>query len=170
MSQTDRYFKLKPPEGTPADEVCHCLDAPPIKLMCAITYNPVYCMNCNSEVPPEELAMSEQLAQSIAQWRQVYDALDMLWLDSGDYEDWAKSQLLDVTGQVNILGRQCQTELNKIRRCYYTLFKDTGDSESETAPNCPVCQQQLLEYDHGKFPGEWLTCEDCLLVIQAKSA
>jgi predicted nucleic acid-binding Zn ribbon protein len=165
VQKSDLYFKLKPPAPTPEDEICKCADKPPIKLMSALTYNPMHCMNCNLEVLPQELGISEKVAECIANWRRVCDAIYMLWLDSGDYEDWAKSQLQDLTGQVNRTGRQSQTELNKIRRCYYALFEDSGNLESEPTLNCPDCKKTLQEYKHGKFSGQWLTCEDCFVVV-----
>jgi predicted nucleic acid-binding Zn ribbon protein len=167
MIRSDLYAKLKPPVPTPEDEVCKCVDAPPIKLMSALRFNPLHCINCNLEVSPEGLGMSEELIESIANWRQVHEALYMLWLDSGDYADWAKSQLLDLSGQVNRLGRQAQSKLHTIRKCYYWYFQDTGNPDREPMSTCPDCAQPLLEYNHGKFAGYWLTCESCLLVIQA---
>ncbi len=115
--------KLEPPPPTPVDEVCRCADAPAIKLMSALTDNPVHCMNCNLEVPSDTLGISESLAESISSWRRVHDALYQLWLDSGDYESWARSQLLNFSGQVNRLGLQAQAELNKIRKSITCCFK-----------------------------------------------
>ncbi len=57
---SDPYFKLRSPEPTPPDELCTCLGVPPIKLMCALGYNPVHCMDCNLEVPPERLGFDAQ--------------------------------------------------------------------------------------------------------------
>src|SRR3954453_14239909 len=101
MDHQDKYFKLHPPEPTPADEICDCPGAPPIKLMCALGYNPIQCLNCNGEIPPEMLDLNWGLIESVAYWRNVYDALDRLWLDSADYEEWAKAQLTDIAGRVN---------------------------------------------------------------------
>jgi len=86
MSSPDWYAKLKPPVPTPVDEVCKCDGTPHIKLMSALSSNPVHCMDCNLEVAPEALGMNEQLVDSIVRWRQLHDALYILWLDSGDYE------------------------------------------------------------------------------------
>jgi predicted nucleic acid-binding Zn ribbon protein len=124
-------------------------------------------MNCNLEVLPETLAMSDSLTESIARWRRVHDALYLLWLESGDYESWARLQLLNFSSQVNRLGVQSQAELNKIRKCYYMLFQDIGNLETERMRNCPACNKQFERYCLSKLQEQWMTCEDCQLVIQA---
>ncbi|CAN5384023.1 hypothetical protein BH10CYA1_BH10CYA1_52190 [soil metagenome] len=167
--QNRMYSKLKPPAPTPETEICKCSDAPPIKLMAALTFNPIHCMNCNLEVLPQQLGISEQVAERIANWRDIYDAIYILWLDSGDYEKWAKSQLQDFSGHVNRFGRELQAELNQIRMCYYVLFADSGNLESEPILHCPHCKKELQEYDHGKFSGQWLICEDCFLVTSREA-
>ena len=74
MWQIDSYAKLRPPEPTPIDELCQCVGAP-VKLMCAFSYNPVHCMDCNLAVPPETLALPESIVEAIVRWREVYEAL-----------------------------------------------------------------------------------------------
>ncbi len=88
----DKYFKLRVPEPTPADEICRCVDAPPITLMGGtFGFNPIHCLNCNLEVPPETFNLSSVQIDGIAYWRVLHDAISLLWLDSGEYEEWVVS-------------------------------------------------------------------------------
>jgi len=153
----DRYPKLRPPELTPTDEICRCLDAP-IKLMCAFGYNPLHCLNCNLEVAPETLALTESLVEALAGWRDVYDALGYLWLDSGPYEQWAQAQLADIGSAVNLQGRSVRQLVDGTRRCYYWLFQDESDPDHRSIVDCPVCGEALNPYAHGNVPQ--LICDE----------
>src|SRR5207249_2147529 len=96
MDSDDPYWKLKPPPPAPHDEVCSCAGQPAIVLRSALSYNPIACADCNLEVPPERLGFSEKLAEEIAFWRTFHDAFFHLWLDSAEFEQWARGQLSDV--------------------------------------------------------------------------
>src|SRR5512137_808804 len=98
------YFKLQPPLPTPDNELCKCVGNKPIKLICDLGYNPLHCLECNLEIPLKTLILSEELIDAISAWRDVYSALDRLWLDSGEYEGWAKGQLVDISSPVNQRG------------------------------------------------------------------
>jgi predicted nucleic acid-binding Zn ribbon protein len=163
LEKQDRYSKLRPPDPTPDDELCHCPDAPPIKLMVALGYNPLHCMNCNLEVPPETLDLDADLVQALAYWRWVYDALYRLWLASGQYEAWAVAQLTDLGGEVNTEGRALQQTLDKIRRCYYLYFQDESAEDYAPLRHCPACGQPLTTYTASKIPER--VCESCGIVV-----
>jgi hypothetical protein len=90
----DPYRRLRAPVETPDDERCRCPDRPPVKLMQALGANPLHCMRCHGEVAPESLPLPIELADPLADWSSVHDALDRLWLDSGAYEAWAASEPL----------------------------------------------------------------------------
>jgi len=65
----DVYERLRPPE--PAEDVCSCPGEPPIKLMTIRDvrgFNPIHCLDCNLEVPPERLAIDRRLVEAIASW------------------------------------------------------------------------------------------------------
>ena len=76
--------KLHPPLETPEDEICKCDGNKPIKLMCALTYNPLHCVDCNLEIVPESLPLDDAIIDSIAHWRGIFDAIYRLWLASGE--------------------------------------------------------------------------------------
>ena len=103
---SDPYFKLKPSPPTPEDEICHCSDSPPIKLMslALLSENPLRCLRCNGEVPPERLQLQPLEVDAVAHWNSVYGAIDSLELDSGPYATWARSQLLDPKSPPNVEG------------------------------------------------------------------
>ena len=119
----DPYLKLRPPPATPFHELCHCPGHPAIKLMCALNYNPLHCLDCNLEIEPASLPLPVQLVESIAAWRSSYDAIDRLWLESGEYEAWAKAQLSDITSPINVGGMRLRAQLDVVRRCYLWYFQ-----------------------------------------------
>ena len=119
-------------------------------------------MDCNLEVASETLALTEALVEAIAGWRDVYDALGYLWLDSGPYERWAQAQLADIDSAVNARGRDVQRLLDGLRRCYYWLFRDESDPERRPFVDCPVCGEALRPYARGNVAQ--LICEEDSLV------
>jgi len=140
----DKYFKLKPAPETPIDEICKCDNIKEIYLAYKLGYNPVYCCTCNGEVVPERLAYSNQLVEKIASWSSVYGALYKLWLDSGEYEIYAKERLADPKSQVNIEGLDLAKSLSALRTCYYLWFYE-NDEDSGPIENCPICGQVFTE-------------------------
>ena len=165
MSQhtDDPYLKLRPPPATPPDELCHCLGHPAIKLMCALSYNPVHCLDCNLEIEPASLPLPTQLIEPIAAWRSDYDAIDRLWLASGEYEVWAKAQLSDITSPINIGALHLRARLDPVRRCYLWYFQDQSADPFIPITQCPSCGNAFTAYDSGIF-AQYI-CEDCGIVI-----
>ena len=160
MTTSEGYAKLRPPQPTPADEICRCDATPPIKLMTALSYKSIHCVVCNLEVPPERIGLSPQLAEAVAHWNWIAGAIDRLWLDSGAYEDWARNQLSDLASQVNVEGRQLAGELNQIRRCYYWYFVDTDAASGLVS--CPECHRLLATMSAGPFKQAF--CDECSLI------
>ena len=100
----------------------------------------------------------------VAQWNALYHAIDVLWLDSGAYEAWAREQLADITSAVNTLGRAVQSELNDTRRCYYWYFQDQSVDEYRPLRSCPVCGGALRDYPAGIF-GQRVCERDSIVVV-----
>ena len=159
MSENDTYWKLKPRLPTPADEICSCAQAYPIILCYAISDNPIRCANCNLEVPPERLQPNSLLVDDIASWCQFYSCFYNLWLDSGEFEDWARAQLSDPYSPANVRGYEVCSKLSAIRPCYYWWFQDTGVAGFEPINTCPKCNASLIE-KYGR-----LVCERCSMVV-----
>jgi hypothetical protein len=154
-TQTDPYWKLRPEGPTPDDELCSCTDSPPIVLQEHLSSVPLACLKCNGEVPPERIGFSEELAEKIAFWRDLHYALKTLWLDSGEYEAWAKARLEDPAGSLAVRGLEIVAELNAFRRTYYSWFEDQSVEDYEPMSPCPRCGGELVP----RFKRR--VCEEC---------
>lgn len=152
-----RCHKLFPPRPTPADESCSCTGSLPTKLMSTLGYNPVHCMKCNLEVPPERMKFDEPTIESIAHWNSLYRSVYTLWLDSQDYEAWAQSQLAEIGSRINTLGRDIAKAISKEATCFYWAFWD--ESLSKDAPNsCPICRRK---WERSPYRANELVCLGC---------
>ena len=140
----EKYWKLRP-ETPGDDEFCKCPDGPPIVLQDHLSSNPVGCVICNGEVSPERIGFPPELAEKIASWRDLHRALFTLELDSSDYEAWARDQLKDPGGRVNVRGLAIVEELNRYRRTYYWWFTSTEGEAVLPVANCPRCAAALLQ-------------------------
>src|SRR3954447_11247361 len=161
----DVYAKLRAPDPTPADEICSCAGTPPIKLMSMRQvggFNPIHCLDCNLEVPPERLELPGELVDAIASWDWEHGALLTLELASGDYEQWARARLLDPAGVTNIEGRELAQKITSLRPCYLWFFQPQDDDYWRARSTCPVCDGGLLPYERGIF--RQLLCEQDRLV------
>ena len=130
--------------------------------MCALTYNPLHCIDCNLEIKPESLVLGNTLVDAIAYWVSMYDAIYRLWLTSGEYEGWAKDQLADIRSPVNKIGLDLRKELNEVLQCNYWYFQDQGVERFEAIKECPNCQGPLKEYTNSIF--RQMICEQCSIV------
>ncbi len=151
----DSYQKLRPWTDI---ERCNCENVHGLFLIDLLTSNPINCSNCRCEVDPEQLELTSDETEKIARWYSAESALYKLWLDSGEYETYAKTCLIDPLGQVNIDGRAIAKELSKRIPTQLWLFHDTDDGEPE---NCPICNEPLnLDVKWGT--GE---CRECYIHI-----
>jgi Zn-ribbon putative nucleic-acid-binding protein DUF2310 len=160
--EIDPYYKLRPEPSTPEDEICQCADDPPIVLQDHLASVPLACLKCNSEVPPELVGFDADLAERIAFWRDLHRALFTLWIDSGDYEDWARTQLQDPQGQLNSRGIEIVNALNTHRRTYYWWFEDASARDFAPPSKCPRCYGDLLE----RFGCS--VCEVCSIMVHGR--
>ena len=153
----DPYIKLRPEAATPPEGLCHCATTAEICLVHKLSNNPIYCLDCNGEVPPEKLGLSAEVAEEVAYWNSVYRGLFALWLDSGEYESWAKERLLDPNGEVNEMGLSLLEDLGSVAKSYYYWFHD---DEDEPLRSCPVCEEALMR------KGEtFQACEVCGILV-----
>jgi hypothetical protein len=120
---------------------------------------PLACIRCNGEVAPERVGFSEELAEKLAFWRNLHRGLMTLWLDSGEYESWARNQLENPSGQVNTRGLTVVNELARGRSVYYWWFQDSSSDDFEPLSRCPRCSEALTsKYGH-------LVCEPCRILV-----
>jgi len=160
MSVKDPYARLRPPLPTPIDEQCGCSGDPPIMLRSVLASNPVACVECNLEVPPERLGFTSELAAALAGWRAFHDCFFILWLDSQEFESWAQAQLETPDSPVNRRGLALASELNAYRKCYYWWFARENFSTPEI---CRVCSGHLERASYG------VTCENCQILYCEES-
>lgn len=162
MQSHDTYFKLRTQPPTPADEVCQCIGSKPVKLMYALTDNPIHCIDCNLEVAPDVLALDLQLVEDVVAWRDVYAVIYRLWLDSGTDAMWAKQQLLDMRSTVNTQGLAVRAALDRMRSCYVWYFQDQSDDAFTPLQVCPNCDRPFTRYSNGIFPQ--CICDQCKII------
>jgi predicted nucleic acid-binding Zn ribbon protein len=132
----------------------------------ALGANPIHCLDCNREVALESLPLDVRLIDRIASWRSVAVALDHLWLDSGQYEDWARGELSDIHSAVNRRGREVRRELDQLRRCYYWWFQDESVDDFQPRRDCPDCGRPFQLHE-GRLLKQFV-CEACSLVTSGE--
>jgi hypothetical protein len=149
------YEKLRPWTDI---SYCDCKTITSLILVYTLTDNPIHCYQCKGALDPERLQLSDKEIDSLASWDSVFSALYNLWLDSGEYEDWAKAQLLDKSGQVNLQGMNSASLLSEKWPAYYWWFYDEEDPCPSTCPNCGSKLDNDNRHGHGK-------CSKCHVVI-----
>jgi predicted nucleic acid-binding Zn ribbon protein len=155
----DVFWKLRSPPPTPANEVCSCSDFPPILLGAGISSNPICCLRCNLEVPPERLGLPEDLVEDIANWRDFHSCFFGLWLDSGEFELWAKAQLSDPRSAVNTRAIDLVLRLNHHHPTYYRWFLEPSEESRSQVHECPRCHGRLTTSDRLRL------CGNCHIAI-----
>ena len=133
----DAYQKLRPWTQI---EACQCTAIEGLFLIDMLTDNPLHCSACRNEVDPERIALTIEETEQVAAWFSTASALYRLWLDSGEYEDYAKAHLLDPMGQVNRAGLAVAQTLSAKIPTWLWFFHDTDDGEPT---HCPVCRAAL---------------------------
>jgi len=139
MSLQDAYQRLRPSTDI---ERCECASAESLLLIDLLSDNPIHCDYCRKEIDPERLQLTAEETHYIAHWFGAASALYRLWLDSGEYEQYAKQRLLDPQGQINIAGREIARKLSEKWPTRFWFFHDTDDGEPT---QCPICQNPLDE-------------------------
>jgi hypothetical protein len=155
----DPYWKLRPLPPTPEDEICSCTGSPAVALQPHLSPNPLACLACNLEVPPERIGFSSELAEGLAHWQRFHDCFEFLWLDSGEFESWARAQLENPSSPVNTRAFRLVAELNESCRVYYSWFQDTTAEGFRPITECPKCRAPLV-----KAGTRWL-CEPCSIAV-----
>ncbi len=132
-----------------------------VMLRGTLSPNPLYCVRCRGEVPPERLQFDASLAEAIGAWVSVHDSLYRLWLASGEYEKWAAERLADPLGEVNAQGREIVARLNTIVPAYYWWFVDSEVIQPEDFQACPICAGQLTDVAKNSFR----KCSLCRILV-----
>jgi len=151
----DAYSKLRPITEI---ERCECGSVTGLYLVYLLSRNPICCSACRKEVDPERLGLSSREVDAIASCFGVYGALYELWLDSGDYEQYAKRCLIDPAGQVNRRGMEIAQEMTKRLPTYYWWFYDTDDGVPDRCPSCGAPLDTSVRWGTGK-------CDRCCVIL-----
>ena len=146
--------------STPNHDRCVCPDSPPLLLRSDLSPNPVACARCNHDVPPETLSLPAELAEALASWRRFHDCFYLLWLDSAEFEGWARDQLADPSSPVNTRGLALRERLEAARRTFFWWFQDTGAPDHRPPTTCPLCAAALTERG---LVGR--TCDACSILV-----
>jgi hypothetical protein len=117
-----------------------CASLKGLFLVDLLTDNPLHCDFCRKEVDPERLKLTVEETEAVARWFAAADALYRLWLDSGEYEEYAKARLLDPNGQVNRDGLKVARTLSARVPTRLWFFRDTDDGEPT---HCPICGNEI---------------------------
>ena len=133
----DVYQRLRPRTDI---EPCNCPSINGLLLVDLLTDNPLHCDFCRNQVDPERLQLTVEETEAVARWFSSAAALYRLWLDSGEYEVYAKSCLLDPKGQINRDGIALARRLSARVPTRLWFFSDTDDG---VPTNCPVCLEPL---------------------------
>lgn len=152
------YDKLRP---WTTIERCVCPDVTGLLLVDILTDNPIHCLACKYEIDAEHLGIDPALVEDIAHWFRVNQALNALWLNSGEYETYAVEKLTDKNSQVNIEGMSLAKQLSEYYPTYYWWFHDRSDESNNDPTHCPNCDQaldQTVVHGTGK-------CDACRIVI-----
>ena len=158
MNLNHPYSLLGPLDMTDED-MCGCGSRNALILRDAMSPNPIFCATCFGWVIPDDIRLPHELVYPIAQWREVSASLYRLWLDSGSYETWAATQLLDPQGEVNVRGRDLAARLSQsVMLCYYWWFSSDG---LIPAAVCPVCAGILRPWPKRNVQ----FCEACRVVV-----
>lgn len=145
-------------------ETCKCGSRPPVVLQSHFTNNPISCADCNLEVDLNQLNLSEDLVERIAQWNSFYNSFYIIWLDSGEYEKWAKEQLSSADSPVNKRGLTLRDEIAASITCYYWWFIDNAAAEYKPFTKYPNCFGQLTKYAN-KYNVNTHICGQCNIII-----
>ncbi|MBT3203048.1 MAG: DUF2310 family Zn-ribbon-containing protein [Gammaproteobacteria bacterium] len=122
---------------------CHCSNDKPILLKGSNPLSPIICIDCKNPVSLENVNITNKLKALLGKWAQIYHSIFTLWSDSIEYKEWAKKQLLDETGEINIEGLELAQQLNESRKIYYWMFQDVSDKNYILPKHCPFCGASL---------------------------
>jgi len=139
-------------------EVCQCAEVRGLVLACLCSPNPLHCVACRGEIGGEALGLAGREIEELRRCFAVNGALFELWLESGEYADFAKTSLLNPEGQVNRDGMEMARRLSTRWPTYYWWFQDAEDGEAEKCPSCGEELDRSVEWGSGK-------CERCRVMV-----
>lgn len=147
----DPYWKLRPRGPTSPDDCCSCNEVRAVYLAHVLSDNPIQCASCRKEVAPERTKCDAETAEVVANWNTIFGSVYALWLDSGEYENWAEAELKSARSIVNTRGMNARRQLSRFVPTQYLWFW------AEVRPtHCPVCTSEFRSTE-----GERVVCHLC---------
>lgn len=99
---------------------------------------------------PERLKLTSAMADAVATWLATAGSIDSLELQSGEYEEWARGELLDPSSPTNKEAYRVVKALNEFTRSYFWFFQTDSDPGWRPPSECPICGAELDPYDGWK--------------------
>jgi len=147
-----------------SEKTCHCTSDVPVVLKGALPASPLNCMQCKKSVSLGGADVSDELANAINNWGQIYNSLFILWNDSVKYREWANLELQDEIGTINLEGLKLAQEYNVLRNTYFWMFQDYSDKEYVQLQNCPCCGALLVPI----LKNDFKVCHGCRIAYPDK--
>jgi len=148
------------------DKICHCPKDEPALLHGSLPVSPLNCMQCKKPIRLNDVIISNELEHAILKWARIYNSLFILWSGSIEYREWAKQQLLDETGHINLQGLKLAQQLNTVRKTYYWMFQDNSDKDYVQPQHCPFCGTSMVPI----LKNEFKVCHDCRVAYPDKQS
>jgi hypothetical protein len=145
---------------------CRCAGTSPLRLMWALDPDVVWCIRCNAPVKRATHFFRPAAKNSLGRWKAEFESIYRLWLESGDYESWARRQLTSLAAPINRTGLKLVRANSKLdgRKLYY--YFDQFLDRPVRARKCPACGG-ALNIVQGRSLG---LCSRCLLAIPMTQA
>jgi len=119
--------------------ICRCSDEKPVLLKGSNHSSPLICIGCKNPVSLKKSNVTDELVAALIKWGQIYRSLFTLWCESVEYREWAKNQLINEIGSINIEGMELAQQYNVSRKTYYWMFQDITDKSYIQPKHCPFC-------------------------------
>ncbi|MEK7467164.1 MAG: hypothetical protein AAB074_07110 [Planctomycetota bacterium] len=106
------------------------------------------------------LRLARLVVSGLKHWSGLADSLYRLWLASGEYEGWARRQLLNPAGEVHEFGLELVRRLNRDEPTRYWWFQDATRPRFRPLSRCPRCSEALFMMQRGR------ECRQCLIYAE----
>jgi len=146
------------------DNICRCSTDEPALLHGALPVSPLNCMQCKRSILLNDAIISNELGDAIFKWAKTYNSLFILWSDTTEYREWAKQQLLDEVGAINLEGLKLAQQYNAVRKTYYWMFQDNSNKNYIQPQRCPFCGASMVPI----LKNDFKVCHDCRIAYPDK--
>ena len=120
---------------------CACGTERAIILSVSLSRDELPCGRCGAGIPVEGLKGPRDVIHLLRRWVDQAYAIEMLWLSSGEYEDWAKGEIDSAKSKVNQMGRQVAQKLTPTVPTWLYSAPHAGARQAvdKYLDHCPAC-------------------------------